>query len=575
MAGPLREVLVEFGVAFDDSGLKKGNKGVDSLIGRLKGVAAAVAGAFALREVVNFGKEILDQADALAKQSGALGVSADELQGWQWAAKLSGSSAEEFTSAFTKFTRNVSEASDSAGGPAAQAFKRLGVSIKDSSGHLGAPIDLLDGVVAGLQNIQDPAKRTAAVMDLFGKSGARLLPLFDEGVDGIAKLRQEVKDLGASFDSDFLQSAQEVNDNVDRLKLAFTGLFVQGLGPLLPGLVELSQGLVEVAKGGGGEFVSALKDGVSASFNVVRSIAKIAKGTGFLGAELRLVGKVARLAIQPLLQIEDFLVLLAGGKSVLGEDLDRAFGPGASARYAKAFVGPLEGFQKLEFSMREVNLVLVGIRVQSMQASDDMTNSFEGAAAAISDAFDRAFNAIIEGAAAAVRAAGRVAGALPGGGDANANAEAAAQSLLGGRHAGIATAQAQTNAALRRQRLGNIARSAINTFGDKPEPTSAQKDGQAANAMAAQAFAEAVAKHAAEFARGGKAVGGGPALASAPAVPQWLANNVQNTVDTRVVVNVPPGTDADMAARVGAAAGKGVESANLRAVKAAVVPGGP
>ena len=159
MSGALREVLAVFGVEFDDSGLKKGNKGVDGLIGKLGGLAEKVAAAFAVHEIVDFTREILEQADVLAKQSSALGVSAEELQGWQHAAALSGSSAEEFSAAFVKFTKNVAEAGDEAAGPAAQAFKALGVSVKDSSGKLGEPIDLLDGVVAGLQDIESPAKR--------------------------------------------------------------------------------------------------------------------------------------------------------------------------------------------------------------------------------------------------------------------------------------------------------------------------------------------------------------------------------------------------------------------------------
>src|SRR3954470_13786109 len=103
MSGALREILAVFGTEFDDKGIKDGEKGVGSLKQTLLGFGGILAGAFAVHEIVEFGREVLEQADALAKQSQALSVSAAELQGWQWAAKLSGSSAEEFSSAFTKF----------------------------------------------------------------------------------------------------------------------------------------------------------------------------------------------------------------------------------------------------------------------------------------------------------------------------------------------------------------------------------------------------------------------------------------------------------------------------------------
>src|SRR6478735_5505161 len=125
MSGALREVLAIFGTEFDDKGIKDGEKGIAGLKNTLVEFGGILAGAFAVHKIVDFGKEILEQADTLAKQSQALSVSTQELQGWQWAAKLSGSSAEEFTAAFTKFNRNVA-AAGAGTGPAAAAFKTLG-----------------------------------------------------------------------------------------------------------------------------------------------------------------------------------------------------------------------------------------------------------------------------------------------------------------------------------------------------------------------------------------------------------------------------------------------------------------
>jgi hypothetical protein len=342
----LRELLASFGFEVDTSALEAADGATSSITEGLKDLGKGVIAAFAVEKVFEFGKELLETADAVAKQSEALGISTEELQGWEHAAQLSGSSAEEFVSAFTKFTRNVNEASDAAGGPAAKAFKALGVSIKDSSGQLGAPIDLLDGVVAGLQNIQDPAKRTALVMDLFGKSGAKLLPLLSEGPEGIKKLRAEVAELGGVFDEAFLQNAQEVNDNVDRLKLGMRGLAIQVIGPLLPELVHLSQFLISGAK----SFIAITKQTKVANALLLgvalKTLPMLAGGLGTLAS-------FALEVVAPFLILEDALTFLSGGDSLIGDGLEKAFGSGtgdmvrkwcenAGADIKGTFVGALD-----------------------------------------------------------------------------------------------------------------------------------------------------------------------------------------------------------------------------------------
>lgn len=65
------------------------------------------------------------------------------------------------------------------------------------------------------------------------------------------------------------------------------------------------------------------------------------------------------------------------------------------------------------------------------------------------------------------------------------------------------------------------------------------------------------------------------AVATAPAAQSsQTVTNVDNTVAPVVNATVPPGTDADLAKRVGVSAGKASGDASPAAVKAAVVPGG-
>lgn len=350
----LREVLAHFGVTLDAAPLEKGDKLVDGFKEKLLGMGKVLAGAFAVTQIVSFGREVLNQADVLAKQSSALGVSAAELQGWQHAAQLSGSSAEEFTAAFTKFSRNVAEAAESAKGPAAEAFKTLGLSATDAAGNLKRPADLLDGVADSLAGMEDPAKRTQVVMDLFGKSGAKLLPLFSEGSVGIAKLRAEVGELGASFDEAFLENAQEFNDNVDRLKLGLKGLFIQAIGPLLPELASMTKGMVSAVKTGitwlkSTKLVQAVITGftVRGVLALARAIPLVIAKMGGWRMAFATLGRFILRTLLPLLLLEDAIGFFSGDDSLIGDWIDRAFGAGSQQKVREFFTTTIAEFKRL------------------------------------------------------------------------------------------------------------------------------------------------------------------------------------------------------------------------------------
>lgn len=561
MSDALREIVASFGVEFDKDGqLAKGHKQIEGLTGELARLGKGLIAAFAVDRVFEFGKGILEQADALAKQSGALGVSAEELQGWQWAAKLSGSSAEEFSAAFTKFTRNVNEASDSAAGPAAKAFKELGVSIKDASGQLGAPIDLLDGVVAGLENIQDPAKRTAVVMDLFGRSGARLLPLLSEGPEGIKKLRAEVGELGATFDSAFLDNAQEVNDNVDRLKLGFRGLAIQVIGPMLPELVELTHGAIAVSKG----FVAWIKQ-----TNVTRGVVTALgiKALPLVIGGLKTLGSVALRTVAPFLLLEDAVGFLAGDDSVIGEALDKIFGSGTGDAARKEL---LQWFT-------DVKNVVVNDLAPALQAVTE-SPLFKGAAKGALDAI-----------LAVLRAIGL---ALT---DDAEKAQGLLKALRGNLHAlGLAPTEEEVSQDVEAGRPENrkpltgtesfVRKAFTSVFGDPLEDPALKAEDARNRAILAKRkaaplpsdyvvnqFAPSPAQNPADYAAAFR-----PPVATAPAAPaNSYVNNSQTTVapviNTTVHVEGGGGDEA-VGNRIGRNAGKTIASINTRVIKDALVP---
>jgi hypothetical protein len=571
MSAALREVIASFAVDFDKEGnLAKGDKHVDSFTEKLAEFGKGVIAAFAVEKILEFSKSVVEQADVLAKQSRALGISTADLQGWEHAAQLSGSSAEEFSDAFVKFNKNLAGAAGGTG-PAADALLVFGVTAADLKTKL--PLELLDQVADGFGAVTDTTKRTAAVMALFGKTGNRLAPLLLEGSKGIAKLRAEVGELGASFDDAFLDNAQEVNDNVDRLKLGMHGLAIQILGPILPGLVRLTTGAISATKG----FVALIKQ-----TNIVRGgIGALAvKTIPLLMPLLSSLGAVALEVVAPFLILEDALGFLVGDDSVLGDTLDRLGGAGtgdavrkwceeAGTAIKSTFIGALDLlriafsdtdeastqlWEHFELTTRPVESFIDGL-VDKVKLLIDAFTSLDTIVQGLADFGDliaSPFQSDGEKTARQQLAKFR-------GGQLDENFQPIAPSALPDTPANRKRASA----------YDDIANNA-GTYG-APPPRAASKKGRGAIGARVDAVLDRYAPPAPNVPASASLLGG---YATAPAAPAAITNNnVQNTVAPVANVNVTvEGGGADVGNRVGKATAKAVTDINTRVIKAALVP---
>jgi hypothetical protein len=336
----LREILAVFGVEFDTKQLDKGGVTIDGMVGKLKGFGQAVAAAFAVGVLKSWVDEVVNEATALDDTSRAIGVNAQELQKWQFAAQLSGVGAELLNSSFVKLAKNAAEAADG-GKTQAQAFKKLGVEVKDSSGNIRPLSDLFGDVGAAIGAVENPSEKTKLAMDLLGKSGGKLIPLFAEGRDGMAALRAEVEELGFAFDENFVQIAAEADDNADRFDAALKGLKIRIASEVLPTMSRLAITFAHIIAGIGKllKNTAFLKAGLISlgAIGLVKLSALIGP-LASINTLLRAGAGILLKYVLPFLILEDFLVFLQGGDSAIGDVLDKLFGEGAAGKVRK-FIG--------------------------------------------------------------------------------------------------------------------------------------------------------------------------------------------------------------------------------------------
>ena len=247
--------------------------------------------------------------DHLAKMAARLGLTTEALSELGHAAGLSGANTESLEKGIRKFHQNLTDAA-SGSVASAQAFESLGISVAEIS-NLPTE-DALEVIADRISAIQDPAKRTAAAIDLFGRSGAELLPLLLSGSKGIRGMRQEARDLGLSLSGQTAVDAEKLTDALSRVQLTLKALTINVGAALAPLVTELANKFA-YATGKAIKFIQQNQRLVAAiAFGAVAigaaGVAFVALGTMFLVA-----AKGVGLLITALASVQPIAGLIAKG----------------------------------------------------------------------------------------------------------------------------------------------------------------------------------------------------------------------------------------------------------------------
>lgn len=153
---------------------------LEQLVGHIKtmghaSVSLAGLGAAATTLATTF-KGAIDAADSINDLSQKIGISVRDLGGWQLAAEQSGASLETIGKGIKGLAPTIGQFSGQ--------FEKLGISVKDPSQAL---IDFADI----FQAMPDGFEKNALAVKLFGKAGADLIPMLNQGSQGLADAREK------------------------------------------------------------------------------------------------------------------------------------------------------------------------------------------------------------------------------------------------------------------------------------------------------------------------------------------------------------------------------------------------
>lgn len=185
---------------------------------------ALVGGAAAGLAAVGLGLLIRSQLktiDSTAKLADILGLTSEQLVGYQRAAELTGVDTNALGKAFARMQKNIGDAVDGLS-TAQLAFDQLGVTTDEL---LALNTDEQFKLIADrLREIEQPAIRTQVALNLFGKAGLQIIKLAEVGSVGLTEFQKRTAELGATFNRLDAAKVEAANDALSDMKLAFIGI---------------------------------------------------------------------------------------------------------------------------------------------------------------------------------------------------------------------------------------------------------------------------------------------------------------------------------------------------------------
>jgi Phage-related minor tail protein len=253
--GAIRAILQLDTVAFSQ-GAKEAESSLASLEKKFtstaKSLAAGLGVGLGVKQFTDSIKKMIDQADELGKASQKFGVPVEQLSALKFAAELADVSFEQLGKGLAKLSKAILDGAVNPSGEAAKTFKSLGISVRDANGQIKPTEQIFSDIAEKFSTMEDGAGKTATAIKLFGRSGAELIPLLNEGRSGIKKLTDEAKSLGIVISADTAAKAQEFNDTLKRIHTTGDAVYLQFAEQLLPTLQKLADMFLQARKEGDG-----------------------------------------------------------------------------------------------------------------------------------------------------------------------------------------------------------------------------------------------------------------------------------------------------------------------------------
>jgi len=194
-------------------------------VASLQGLLASLTGG----AVIAGFRALVGAIDDLDEAAQGIGIAATSLANLRQGALEAGVNAEQLDTALTRLNVRVSEAADG-NEEAARLFRALGVAVRDAGGEARPADQVLKDLAGRFSSLQDGTDKARLAVELFGRSGAELIPFLNQGADGLERF--------SGLTSDTVREAARLQAEVDKLSASWSRLKFQIAGAVIPAINE-------------------------------------------------------------------------------------------------------------------------------------------------------------------------------------------------------------------------------------------------------------------------------------------------------------------------------------------------
>lgn len=184
--------------------------------------------------------------DEISKASVKSGIGVEALSELAYAAKQSDIDLGSLSTGLKKMQVALSEAG-SGSKSANETLAALGLTVEQL--RKLAPEDQFELFADRINALKDPADRARAAVEIFGKAGADLLPLFEQGADGIRQAREEAHKMGAALSGEQAKALADADQSIKRLKGSLFGLATTLTADVAPALSQFLDNITALVSG--------------------------------------------------------------------------------------------------------------------------------------------------------------------------------------------------------------------------------------------------------------------------------------------------------------------------------------
>lgn len=217
---------------------------IDGYIKKAVASFSAYAIAGKLRQ---FTSELIDHANKIDTVSKSYQISIERVQQLEYVARQTGTSFDRLANSQKFLNKNLDDMARGKG-RAQDHFREIGISATEAARLMKDPEKAFDVVAKKLFEIENPGKRAAAAMRIFGETGGEVLAALGDNGKAMDDAISRFEKLGLALDKKEIKAAQDLGKAWNEVQDSLTKI---GASMLSPGMQEFADFLRFVASHSG------------------------------------------------------------------------------------------------------------------------------------------------------------------------------------------------------------------------------------------------------------------------------------------------------------------------------------